>query len=112
MNNESPQSASLASQLCSGNGIEYKAFARVLFPESGAAVVCVLANCSFPHTGFTLSFENSNGLALMQTLGPGRFSHLINSCGAGWSSSFASAPPKTVVVRDSYGEHTIPVMGW
>ena len=112
MNSGSSPSTPLPPQLCSGTAVEYKAFSRVLYPDSGASVICVLANCSFPHTNFSLSFDDSKGLALMESLAPGEYSYLINSCGAGWSSPQAMAVPKTITVKDAFGEHTIPVKPW
>jgi hypothetical protein len=112
MTETSSQPSASTSQLCSGIGIEYRAFARTLSPESCAAVLIVVANCSFPHTLFTLSFDDSDGLALMQSLQPGFYNYLINSCGAGWSSPFATDLPEAIVVKDSFGEDSIPVTRW
>jgi hypothetical protein len=102
-------------QLCRGLSIEYKAFVRVIYPGTRAAIVCVLANCYFKHTGFTIFFESSpdGGLALMQSLAPGHFHRVDSACAAGWCYGFAvEDPPGAIDVTDSYGTRRIIVHAW
>jgi len=105
------------SELSHGIEIEYKAFARSFFQNAPeAAVLYLVATCSYGSTGFTIFFErDSHQFKLMEQAPTGIVNFLQTFYAASWPTqgvSFESDLPTHVTILDAQGEHKVEVKPW
>jgi hypothetical protein len=104
-------------ELSHGVEIEYKAFARSFFQNAPqAAVLCLVATCSYGSTGYTIFFErDSDKFKLMEQPPTGIIHFLQTFYAATWPTqgvSFESELPTHVTIVDAQGEHSVEVKPW
>jgi hypothetical protein len=97
------------SELSHGVEIEYKAFARSYFQNAPkAAVLYLVATCSYGSTGYTIFFEQDSGqFKLMEQPPIGIVNFTQTFYAASWPPqgvSFESALPTHVTILDAQAE--------
>jgi len=101
--------------LSHGDAIEYKAYARHFGVSGGAAVLSLIATCSYPTGGYSIYFEPGPGAHQFELLEkvPQISNDLVTYYMASWTSGQPLAqPPRHVRIRDARGEHHIEVKPW
>jgi len=101
--------------LSNAANLEYKAFARSFYQDSTAAVLVLVASCSFPTPGYTIFFQEDGGtFKLMQTNPTGIEPQLVAYGFASWPASSVglSQHPSHVTIEDAKGQHKVRVEQW